>query len=254
MQGDVTSLLLYGGTMKITIISNLFFLLLVIGCSSPPIMNPDIKYQRDLKFDVEYWTAKTQKWSEPKSFVGVGVLKDADWYQITIHAVGKVDMMVLSSCHREVKTPNPEKHGGWFNKRNYKFKFAADDLIEKGKPCMLNGGVYEKKKGRHGWLMGAIEDPKATMKAKTRCNGLVLTNKGTSFCQAKEGLIQRLEFENPVDTTFYGDCRIRRPADGKNWEYLMPRGKCILHFFDEDLNEHVHYMFGYDTIPIRGVE
>lgn len=230
-------------------------MIFLAGCTTTlPIMDSNIKYQRDLSFDVEYWDAKKKRWSDEKKFVGVGVLKMAPRYRVTLFAVGKVDMMVLSSCHRELKTPNPKKGGGWFSRRSHQFEFSADDLIEKGKPCMINGGVYEKKKGRHGWLMAAIEDPKATLKAKTRCNGEVKMNSGTSFCQAKETLIQRIEFDRPVYTTFYGDCRLKEPKDKMNWEYLMPRGKCILHFVDMDFNEHVHYMFGYDTIPIRGVE
>lgn len=244
--------------MKITYISQLLLLLMVIlatACATgPPMMNTKIKYQRDLSFDVEYWDAKKKRWSGKEKFVGVGVLKVAPKYRVTLYAIGKVDMMVLSSCHREVKTPSPEKHGGWFTKKYYRFEFEADDLIEHGKPCMLNGGAFEKKKGRNGWLMGAIEDPKAKLVAKTRCNGEVKNNAGTSFCQAKEGLIQRIEFDRPVFTTFYGDCRLAEPTDQMNWEYLMPRGKCILHFLDADENEHVHYMFGYDSIPIRGVE
>ena len=244
--------------MKVTNYGHAILLLMVIfltACAtSLPIMDRNIKYQRDLSFEVEYWDLKKKQWFGKRKFVGVAVLKAAPKYRVTLYAVGKVDMMVLSSCHREVKTPNPKKHGGWFSKKYYEFEFTADDMIERGKPCMLNGSIYEKKKGRHGWLMAAIEDPKAKLQAKTRCNGKIEMNGGTSFCQAKEGLIQRIEFDRPVSTTFYGNCKIEKPKDQMNWEYLMPSGKCILHFIDENENEHVAYMYGYGKIPIRGVE
>ncbi len=228
------------------------------GCSTVlPEMDSDINYQRDIEFHVEYWDLKKKSWSEKQQFVGTAVIKWAKKYRVTLFAPGKVDMMVLYSCHRELKTPHPKKSGGWFSEKKYKFEFTADELIEKNKMCMLNAGVYEKKKGRHGWGMMALAHSTATVKAVTRCNGKVDHNKntpGTSFCQAKEGLVQMIQFEKPMFTTMYGDCVIKTPEDGKNWEYLMPGGKCILNFMDIDFNEHVHYMFGYDTIPLRGVQ
>lgn len=228
--------------------------IVLTSCSSVmPKMDSDIKYQRDIRFTVQYW--ENGNWGLIRSFTGVGVVKWSPKYRVEVFAPGKADMMTLTSCHREIKTPNPDsKGGGWFSKRRYPFEFRADDMIERGKLCMINIGIYEKKKGRHGWGLIAIEHPDAKMGAFVRCNGTPKEWKGTSFCQAKEGLVQRIEFSRPVSTTMYGDCFIKKPEDGMNWEYLMPRGRCVLSFFDENLNEHVHYMYGYDTIPIRGVE
>ena len=239
--------------MKIIILMILSFM--AIGCSTVlPEMDSDINYQRDIEFEVQYYNAKKKRWSEPEKFVGVGVIKQAIKYRVTLYAPGKVDMMVLYSCHRELKTPHPTSSGGWFSSKRYVFEFEADPAIEKGKMCMLNAGVYEKKKGRHGWGLLAIAHQNAHLKATVRCNGKVETKTGTSFCQAKEGLIQMIQFAGPVETTMYGKCIIAIPEDGMNWEYLMPKNKCILTFIDMDLEEHVHYMYGYDTIPIRGVQ
>lgn len=234
----------------------ILFVFLVSCAGRPPSLRPDIEYQRDLFFSVQYWDSKKKEWGEKSKFVGVAVIKKSERYRVELFAPGEVDMMTLSSCHREIKTPNPEKSGGWFQDKKYAFEFSADQLIELDKPCAINLGVYEKERGRHGWAMMAIEHKDANLSAQTRCNGEIKMNGGTSFCQAKESLVQMISFDRPVMTTFYGNCVLKTPLDGKVWEYIMPRGKCILHFFDakDERVEHIHYLFGYDSIPIRGVE
>lgn len=233
-----------------------FILTNLISCISVlPKLDPQIKYQRDLPFDVEFWEPSREKWIDKKHFVGVGVIPIAPRYKIRLYAVGKADMMVLQSCHREIKTPDPDRKG-WLKNKYYEFEFSLDELIEKDKDCIITLGVYEKVKGRHGWAMIAINWSKSNMPSEIRCNGNKSFFNGTSFCQAKNGLVQMITFDREVDTTFYGDCRIDRSENGRVWQYFMPRGKCILHFFDanDESFEHVHYMYGYDTIPIRGVE
>lgn len=235
--------------MKIILIVLIFF---TAACTTTlPKLDPTIKYQRDLRFKVESWSKG--KWGNELKFEGVGVISFAEKLKVTLYAVGKVDMMVMSSCHREIKVANPKS--SWWSK-GHSFEFSPVKDIETNKPCSIQLGVYEKSKGRHGWGMLAIESSQANMSSVTTCNGVTKSWRGTSFCQAKKGLIQLIYFKNKVETTMYGDCRIKIPEDGKSWEYSMPSGKCILYFFDstnENL-EHVHYMYGYETIPIRGVD
>lgn len=210
-------------------------------------------YQRDLRFEVETWDKKTKKWVNKERYEGVGVIPFSEKYKVTLYAIGKVDMMTLTSCHREIKVASPKK--SWYDK-GHTFEFSPAKNIETDKPCLINLGLYEKSKGRNGWALIAIESSKTKLSAVTKCNGVTKVWKGASFCQAKKGLIQVIFFKKPTETTMYSNCKIQQSPDGKTWEYSIPKGKCILYFFDvnDERIEHVHYMYGYDTIPIRGVD
>ena len=117
------------------------------ACSSMPLpeLSADINYQRDLKFDIEYWDSKKKSWSKKQHFVGVGVLRKTEKYRVTIYAIGKVDMITLSSCHREYKKANPQK--SWWTKGT-SFEFTPVHHLESDKACHMDAGIYEKKKGR----------------------------------------------------------------------------------------------------------
>jgi len=234
----------------------LIICLLLIGCSTPQVfMDPKKNYQRDLIFEIESWDASKNQWAEKQKFIGTALVKQSLKYRVRVYSHGKVDMLTLNSCHREMKTPKPDKKGGWFKKKYYEFEFSLDDILEANRDCVITLGAYEKHKGRHGWATIAIDWNGALLKADLRCNGQQIKAGGSSFCQAKKGLIQMISFQRRMDVTFYGKCVMKAPVDRQHWEYEMPPGLCILHFFDE-LNtsfEHVHYLYGYDTIPIRGV-
>ena len=230
-------------------------LFLLAACSTPPpALDPALEYERDLVFTVAYLTGS--KWSEPQKFQGGAVIKKAARYRIELFAPGQVDMMTLSSCHREIKTPSPEKSGGWFQAKRYVFEFAADELLESGKPCPLSLGVYDKEKGRNGWATLVVESD-AKMQAELRCNGAHSKVTGTSFCQSRAGLLQVIAFDRPVEVGFYGACKLDAPSpDKKTFIFRMPRGACAFHFFDatDERNEHALHSFGYEGTLIRGVE
>ncbi len=228
---------------------------LLSACTTlPPALNPALEYERDLSFTVSIW--QSNKWSESKSHKGYAIIPKADKYRIELFAEGQAHMMTLSSCHREIKTPNPEKQGGWFQAKRYVFEFAADDLIEVGKPCPLSLGIFDKEKGRHGWATIIVDHEDAKLKAETRCNGAKKDNLTTSYCQTRAGLLQVITFDRPVAVGFYSGCELKNPTDQKTFIYKMPKGQCVFHFFDalDERIEHAHYTFGYEASVIRGVD
>jgi len=124
-------------------------LLLVFGCSNlehiRPQLSTEIDYQKDLKMRVKIWNGK--KWVNEKSINGMGVIQESQGYKIKIEPPGKADMITVLSCHREWKTPNPKRHGGWFSKRYYEFEIWPTKEHEALKTCPFDAGVYEKKEG-----------------------------------------------------------------------------------------------------------
>jgi len=219
-----------------------------------PILSTDIDYQKDLKMKIKIWDGK--KWQPHKTIIGMGVVTQSRGYKIRIEPPGRADMITVLSCHREWKTPNPKRHGGWFSKRFYEFEVWPTMLHEVKKTCPFDAGVYEKNKGRHAWGLVAIDSEREKLPATVMCNGETTKFGGTSVCQAKKGLIQSIHFNRNVISTKVVGCEIRVPKDKRNWVFLMPPGECTIFFVDEQNADNFHKMvtFGYDSIPIRGVE
>jgi len=233
------------------IISSLIYL---SACSTTdhirPTLSTDINYQKDLKMIV------TPANGHAKTIYGMGVVPESKHYKIRIEPPGKADMITVLSCHREMKTPNPKRHGGWFSKKYYEFNIWPDPQHEVNSACSFDAGVYEKKKGRHAWGLIVIENKRAKLGATTKCNGQTTVFGGTSVCQSKAGLIESIHFDRPVISTNVVGCEIRKPKDKRNWVYLMPKNECIIYFVDEKNPDNFHkaVLYGYSAIPIRGVE
>lgn len=220
-------------------------------------MNKELNYQRDIVMDVKY--LKGGKWSQAYRITGMGVMYDAEKYMIKVYPPGKAHMIVVGSCHQEHKTPNP-KGNNFFN-NGYEFYIDYKDTIDQKDNCSFDIGVYEKDKGRHAWALLAIEHDVFKLSAITRCNGRVKKYNGVSVCQAKKGLIQEYEFETDVAVTQTYGCEIGNllgnQSKSKVWRFLMPEGKCELRFVDVNnprKMRHQAFFYGYDTIPIRGID
>lgn len=231
-----------------------------VGYQTSPVMDEAVNYQRDVTLHVAYKSAG--KWGPYYLIQGAGVMPKADGYKIKVYPPGKADMITVSSCHREWKTPNPEKQGGWFKAGFYEFEIPFKDSIDNETLCSFDVGIYEKNKGRHAWGLLAISDAeKYKLPAKIRCNGQEKQYAGTSVCQAKQGLIQGYDFDRQVSVTKVVGCEIAnlktKEPYSKNWLFLMPSGECEIFFIDiKNPMGFVHqaFLFGYDTIPIRGIE
>lgn len=223
-------------------------------------MDEALNYQRDVTLHVAY--KSRGKWSQYYLISGVGVMPKAQAYKVKVFPPGKADMITLSSCHREWKTPSPEKKGGWFKKGYYEFEIQFEDTIDGEALCSFDIGIYEKNKGRHAWGLLAISDAsKYKMPARIKCNGKEKRYAGTSICQAKEGLIQGYEFDRKVSVTKVIGCEVANINSterySKTWRFLMPSGECEVFFIDiKDPLGMVHqaFLYGYSTIPIRGIQ
>jgi hypothetical protein len=244
------------------------FILLILclwGCSTAeitqPIMKEDINYQRDAQMEV-LW-ARDGKWVGPRQVTGMGIIPMSSHYRVKVMPPGKADMITVTSCHREIKTPRPDKQGGgWFSKGHYEFTIPITGTVDQKELCSLDIGIYEREKGRHAWGTLAVEDnEKFKLHATANCNGEVIPYKGVSVCQAKKGLIQEYIFDRPVSYAKVIGCEIQNLASeekyAKTWRFVMPEGQCQMYFID--VNDPIHmvhqaWFFGYDTIPIRGIE
>lgn len=221
-----------------------------------PQLESGVEYEKDLKMRISQWDEKEKEWVNEKVLVGIGVIPKAKRYKIRVDPLGKADMIVLLSCHRQWKTPHPKRHGGWFSKKYYEFEIEPTEEHEVERACSFDAGVYEKEKGRHAWGLIVIDSEREKLGSLVKCNGRTNRYGGTSVCQAKAGLIQSIHFDRPVVVADIVGCEIQRPLNKKDWVFLMPRGECITFFVDEKNADIFHkaVWYGYTKLPIRGVD
>jgi len=223
----------------------LLLALFISGCASlvNQELNPDVFYKRDIQLEIN-----------GVKFLGVAVPKRADKYEIKIKARGKIDMLTVTSCHREFVIEDPTVMPG--TSRSFSFTYVPIKGIEDGRGCLLDIGAFEKKRGRHSWATIDFETETENLPAILKCNGEKWdTNPSSvSICQGKTGLIQKIRFDHRVkvspDTEM---CNVMKTEDEMTYTYVMPRGECTYYFGDKYGNFHRHTTIGYESILIREV-
>jgi hypothetical protein len=196
-------------------------------------------------------------------FEGIGVIPRSPSYRIRIQSRQDVDLLISTSCHREVPAWSVIKKGWFEDRRGYEFTYEPAPGIEDEGSCLMRLGTY------NGSVQGvnahAIIDFGTTaeqLSARNICNGASGRTGGVSMCQSKAGLVQRLEFDGPTrsvtppkgtEPLFHGE----KVCTGK-WlsqrlfEYEIQAGECVVAFMEEAQPHriHRHTVVGYTTIPV----
>jgi len=237
--------------------------LFISSCTSyetSPVMDEEMKYERDITMHVSMLNGNS--WTQYYLINGSGVMPKADAYKIKVYPPGKADMITVTSCHVNKRTPNPEKKSKWFKKGYYEFEVPFKNTVDAENLCSFDIGVFEKDKGRHAWGLIAISDAsRYNMPATMKCNGTRKRYNGTSVCQAKEGLIQGYEFKEKVSVAKVVGCEIANISSDQKysatWRFVMPRGECEVFFvsYDDPIGKvHQAFLYGYGKMPIRGLK
>ena len=152
---------------------------------------------------------------EKLTFCGTGVLPFMDQYRITIPGGKNVTMFTTRSCHEEATTENPSK-GLKKNKDIITIDYVP--TIERGEACPLYFSKYSKNQ-KYSTALVVFEHPEYQLDATLHCNGYVTQHRGVSICHAREGLVQRLDFSEPVA---FGD-PVNGPADRTEANPICPK-------------------------------
>jgi len=221
---------------------------LCLGLSSCSLVNqsldPDTIYRRDIVVTIN-----------GEKFVGTGVPKRSDKYEMEIKAKGVINMMTISTCHREVQMEF--KDPGWFQKGNIqKWTYTPVKGIEDVKGCMMEIGAFEKGKGRHGWAAIDFLNGFETVPATLQCDGGTKQVGPVSICQAKFGLVQKIIFDRRMKVAPDRDeCKVLRTDPGETFEkvytFQMPQEECTYYFGDKDGKFHRLTLIGYQSILVR---
>ncbi len=205
-------------------------------------LDPKIFYKRDMEVKVNGYQAE-----------GVLAVPYAEKYKFDIDAKGKLDLFTFTTCHRE---QTREQAGGksWFsNKKSRKFEYNPAPIEAGPLACPAHLGGYEIGKGRHSWAFVDFGNPDLKLPAYLSCNGSQGNFTGVSVCQSKAGLLQRIEFTEPV---LYPEkpCAKLKTNDDMRFEFAMPKGECVIRFVTKTGDEMWHRitLLGYEQILLRG--
>ncbi len=183
---------------------------LLTGCSTVsqiPVTGNHV-YRRDLKVTINN-----------KPCIGVCVAPKATNYQIKVEA-DRIDYISLESCHRHFTA---EDQGD-----SWSYTYTPLD-IENG--CTLEIISLDKKNSKNGFALIDFEDDQFRLPAKVECDGssnLVLS--GTTICQSKAGLMQSVEFTEPMKVFPTEDCPLGGQNDGMKYTFPLVKGICVYAF------------------------
>lgn len=176
---------------------------------------------------------------------GVMVVPQADKYQISGVAKGTLDLLTITTCHRDIS---------WSpGKKEFVYEYVPRRSIEGSRACPILIGGYDKK-GQHSW--GIIEQENKDlfqMEAFLACNGSGKRFSGVSICQSRAGLIQVIEFDSPVKYSPDPSCPLPAPIeDGKRFEFPIVRGTCVYAFKDMASDKYHRLLtYGYESVLLR---
>ena len=183
--------------------------------------------------------------------IGMGVLDGSAPYNIKIESEGDLDVVTITNCHKEIiHEGTPKRKGlfrGIFGKKNKSYSFVHNpEGLELREPCPLILSAFSKD-GRHSFGYLSLGSSEATRKATLQCNGRTQEYIGSSICQAKFGLIQKISFDD--DVLYSSDCA----PDGKasEFEIEIKKGFCHHSFMDRNRKFHDLTTYGYETFYYR---
>lgn len=231
----------------------LFFL--ITSCThslnTPQKLEPEVFYNRDLKMKLTGYVGDGKNsrviWSDHDWQEGVAVAPMAEHYKFEVKAAGKHDVLRFKSCNRSDKVESKGK--------NYDYYYSPLDGLENSSDCIIEVESYHKKL-KHGYGLIVLNDENYTLGSTTLCSGKVSVNHGVSLCQSQAGLVQRVVLPREA-VVISGEkngqfCKKPVRINERTFEYIMPRRLCVYTFTDvETLEDHLHYMVGYESDIIR---
>jgi hypothetical protein len=216
-----------------------------MGCGLlPEKPNADAIYAHTLRVDVNGHLIQ-----------GMGVTRNTLDLNLKIYPEGKVDRLILRTCHREIVIDSPDKS---FFKIYHEVTLKRQAGVEDVAACALEIDAFEERKKRNGWAIIDFNDarPHVVLPSKVNCNGEEWTYpKGASVCQSAIGLVAVIRFETEVLVSPDAGCDALTTVDRKTYRIIMPKGKCTYYFRAREKAEngerltHRLNTLGYTDVP-----
>ncbi len=229
---------------------------LLTGCQTQQLAEKEPLYQ--YKADMEITV-------DGKTFEGMAVTKLDGPKTISIKSFARLDLLKVSSCHREMIEEKVRWRDGWFGlggQSAKEYTFVYDPMkVESEFYCPLYIEAYEKGGGfRAGtmaaWGFIAFRSPEGAgaenLPARAECNGTLWTKfAGITVCQARTGMEQSISFDRPVRVVHNDKCKIEPKSDREFRVRSTEFGFCRAVFTDGK-DKHRLELLGYTEVLVRG--
>lgn len=217
-------------------------MLLLVGCSNlPQPLDSNKFYRRDIAVEVN-----------GQSFEGVSVIPRASEYRMKIKPKGELNMVLITSCHREDSFTPGSKGGGLFSKKDPTFDYTYRPQAGlEDSYCPLRINAFDKSnQGQHSWAFMDFTGPE-TLQATMACNGELSVGNGVSVCQSKAQLIQSIRFPKNVRLSPDKECDTFPEKYGREFQFAIPLGECVYAFLSDDGEVHRLTTVGYQGVLVR---
>jgi hypothetical protein len=219
--------------MEVSFRLSFLLLFLFFSCSSiVQKLSPEVFYNYDLQIN---------------GVSGSGTLPFAERYTFEITAPAEMDLLSITTCHREF-TAQPKA-------KSYTYEYTP--RLERNRFCPVYFSAYNRE-GRTSFGMVLPENPKYKQPAIIECNGKIWSPVGTAVCESKFGLKQRITFPDPV--------MLARPVTGpatrkdpcpalegvQAFEFSLPARECVYQFKNVETEQmFLLYTIGHEQIIVR---
>lgn len=221
------------------------FSLCLAGCQSlPQTLDARKTFQQDMLVEVN--GVKNE---------GAFVAPESSRYALKIETRGRIDLMVVKSCNREIKIDRPVKGGLFGRGRAMEFEFTPNER-ERSTRCALELSALNED-SRNSFAFIAFESARYALPAQVECNGESRAFSGTSVCQSRAGLKQMLKFNGAVHmASLKPECEIDKPVDSGELVFKLRAGFCEYVFQEKakPYRRHRLYAIGYEDFIVKGLE
>lgn len=192
---------------------------------------------------------------------GVFAANGAQRYEIHAIAAADLDMILVRTCHREwtkqkAWNVTQKVQTGWFGftrtieaKREIKFTYVPDPEIEAVGACPMEIRGFSQS-GQNSWALVDFRTPLEELTFRLKCNGVSSVQKGVAACQARQGLYQKVSFDEETTVLPDESCSLGK-TKGSEFEFRMPSGTCVYRFQSASGKVGRLTLVGYDGVLIR---
>lgn len=173
------------------------------------------------------------------SYEGIGVVPRASQTTIKFLIPDNTIRLTITTCNREEFYQSPQAP--------FYYSYIPIMYLENLDSCILIATAITSKGTVHKSFIDFVTGEE--LEGQSKCNGRVLNRKGVELCQSRTGLIQVIQFSEPVAQVTQPGCEPLSPAFGAYaFQYKMGSGFCSYKFINKKKQKFRLTTFGYSSI------
>lgn len=171
---------------------------------------------------------------------------------IHLRSKAKLDLLLISSCHREFSQERVDYTTGWFglggsSSKVFTYTYSPTPIESEGY-CPIYIQAFDRT-GIAAWGFVAFRTSE-NLVASLSCNGRDSKLRGISVCQSRQGFEQGISFLAPVRFVSNDVCQIVAKSDREFRIRTKKMGFCEATFTDGK-EKHRLVLLGYDEVLVR---